>query len=92
MLDICYNYGLDNDAIYNSLKSVCMLFKPKEYTLYCPNTMIGTDDLRYVDNTKYFGITFCKTLKEHKDMIPQMRLLYAKVINCYVFLVIVQLM
>ena len=29
MLDICYNYGLDNDVLFNLLKSVCMLFKPK---------------------------------------------------------------
>ena len=31
MLDICYNYGLDNNVLYNPLKSVCMLFKPKGY-------------------------------------------------------------
>ena len=40
MLDICYNYGLDNDVLFNLLKSVCMLFKPKGYTLYRPNIMI----------------------------------------------------
>ena len=34
MLDICYNYGLDNDVLFNPLKSVCMLFKPKRYKLY----------------------------------------------------------
>ena len=28
MHDICYNYGLDNDVLFNPLKSVCMLFKP----------------------------------------------------------------
>ena len=40
--------------------------------------MTGTEVLKYVDNTKYLGITFCKTLKDDKDMIRQMRLLYAK--------------
>ena len=29
MLDICSHYGLDNDVLFNPLKSVCMLFKPK---------------------------------------------------------------
>ena len=41
--------------------------------------MIGTEVLRYVvNNTKYLGITFCKTTKDDKDMIWQRRLLYAK--------------
>ena len=40
--------------------------------------MIGTEVLKYVDNTKYLEITFCETLKDDKDMIRQMRLLYAK--------------
>ena len=54
--------------------------------------MIGTEVLKYVDNTKYLRITFCETVKDDKDMIPQMRLCMQKVINCYTFLVIVQLM
>ena len=78
MLDICYNYDLDNDVLHNPLKSVCMVFKPKGYKLYRPNIMIGTEVLKYVDNAKYLGITFCETMKDDKDMIPQMRLLYAK--------------
>ena len=62
MLDICYNYGLDNDDLFNPLKSVCMIFKPKGYKLYRPNIMIGTEVLKYVDNTKCLGITFCETI------------------------------
>ena len=92
MLDICSHYGLDNDVLFNPLKSVCMLFKPKGYKLYRLNIMIGTEVFKYVDNTKYLGITFCETVKDDKDMIQQMRLCMQKVINCYTFLVIVQLM
>ena len=55
-----------------------MLFKPKGYKLYRPNIIIDTEVLKYVDNTKYFGITICETMKDDKDMIRQMRLLYAK--------------
>ena len=40
--------------------------------------MVGTEVLKYVENTKYLAITFCETKKDDKDMIPQMRLLYAK--------------
>ena len=78
MLDICYNYGLDNDVLFNLLKSVCMLFKLKGYKLYRSNIKIGTVVLKYVDNIKYLGTTFCEALKDDKDIIRQMRLLYAK--------------
>ena len=40
--------------------------------------MIGTEVLKYFDNTKYLGIIFCETLKDDKDMIGQLGLLYAK--------------
>ena len=43
MIDICYNYGLDNEALLNLMKSICMLFKIKGYKLHRPNTMIGSD-------------------------------------------------
>ena len=48
--------------IFNPVKSVCMLFKPKGYKLCRPNIMIGTEVLKYVDNTKYLGFTFCETI------------------------------
>ena len=28
LLDVCYEYGITNDLLYNPLKSVCMVFKP----------------------------------------------------------------
>ena len=40
--------------------------------------MIGTEVLKYVDNIKYLGITLYETMKDDKDTIRQMRLLYAK--------------
>ena len=32
LLEICYNYGNDND-IFNHVKSVCTVFKPKTYII-----------------------------------------------------------
>ena len=31
-----------------------------------------------INKYRYLGITFCETMKDDKDMIRQMRLLYAK--------------
>ena len=75
---ICYNYGLDNDILFNPLKSVCKQFKPKGYKLYRPNIMIGTEVSKYVDNTKYLGILFYETVTDDKNIIRQMRLLFLK--------------
>ena len=41
--------------------------------------MIGTEVLKYVDNTKYLRVTFCDAMKDKNDMIWQMRRLYAKI-------------
>ena len=84
-------WTLDNDVLFNPLKSECKLFKPIRYKPYRPHIMIDTEVLKYVDNTKYLGITFCKIMKDEKDMIQQMRLLYAKSNKLLRILVIVQL-
>ena len=69
-----------------------MLFKLKGYNLFRSNIIISIEVLKSFDNTKCFGITFGQTLKDDKDNIWQMRFCMQKVINCYAFLVIVQLM
>ena len=53
--------------------------------------MIGTEVLKYVDNIKYLGITFYETMKDDKDTIRQMRLLYAKSNKLLRILIIAQL-
>ena len=35
LVDICYNYGVQNSLIFNPAKSVCVVFKPKKFKLYC---------------------------------------------------------
>ena len=36
LLDVCHNYGAANDIFFNPLKSVCIVYKPKYYKLFCP--------------------------------------------------------
>ena len=75
LLNICHEYGLNNDITFNPIKSVCMVFKPKYYKLYCPVVSIGSEMLEYVMETKYLGILFCH---DDQDMLRQMRTLYTK--------------
>ena len=41
LLDICQEYGVEHDVIYNPLKYICMVFKPDRFSLKCPLVHLG---------------------------------------------------
>ena len=45
LLDICHEYGVEHDVIYNPLKYVCMFFKPDRFSLKCPLVHLGNNVL-----------------------------------------------
>ena len=78
LLDICVDYGLDHDIIFNPNKSVCMVFKPDKFKLYCPRVKIDQAELHYVDSVKYLGYMFNAICSDDDDMLRQMRSLYCR--------------
>ena len=78
LLDVCYEYGTDNDILFNPIKSICTVFKPKGYKLYLPTIFIGQEALKYVFESKYLGSGFSDSKCDDCDMLRQMRSLYAK--------------
>ena len=78
LLDVCYEYGIDNDILFNPIKSVSTIFKPKAYKLYLSAVFIGSDTLKFVKESKYLGFTFSDSKSDDCDMLRQMRLLFAK--------------
>ena len=58
LLDVCYEYGTDNDILFNPINSVCTVFKPKTYKRFTPKVFIGDDALKFTKEAKYFGFTF----------------------------------
>ena len=56
LLDICHEYGVEHDVIYNPLKSVCMVFKPDRFSLKCPLVHVGNNVLEYQEKVKYLGV------------------------------------
>ena len=46
LLDVCYDYGSDNDILFNPIKFVNIIFKLKAYNLYLPPVFIGSDALK----------------------------------------------
>ena len=76
LLDICNDYGVANDITFNTLKSVCLVFRPAK--LFCPRVHIGRAQLEYVYDAKYLGFMFCGNKKDDCVMLRQLRTLYAK--------------
>ena len=55
LLDVCYEYGTGHDIVFNPIKSICTVFKPKGYKLYLPTVFISQEALKYVSESKYLG-------------------------------------
>ena len=72
LLDVCYDYGNDNDILFNPIKSVCTICKPEIYKLYLPPVFIGSDALKYVAESKYLGFSFCDSKQEDNDILHPM--------------------
>ena len=78
LLIVCYEYGIDNDILFNPIKSMCTVFKPKACKLCLPTVFIGSDALKFFKESKYLGFTFSDSKNDDCDMLRQVRLLYAK--------------
>ena len=75
---VCYDYGSDNDILFNPIKSVYTILKPKAYKLYLPPVFIGSDALKYVAESKYLDFSFCDSKQDDNDILRRMRTVYAK--------------
>ena len=55
LIDICYDFSVQNDLSFNSSKSYCMVFKPKSYKLSCLRLYMDNHLLKYTDDIEYLG-------------------------------------
>ena len=51
---------------------------PSFIIYHCPSVNISSEPLRFVNETKYLGFTFCSLNKDDKDILRQMRSVYAR--------------
>lgn len=78
LINICYEFGMEHDIIFNSSKSVCMVTKPKRYRLNIPCMYLGDTLINYVEHVKYLGVFIADSLSDDKDIMRQVRSLYAR--------------
>ena len=90
LINICYDFSIQNNLSFISTKSFCMVFKPRLYNLLCPTFYMNTEILDYAAKIKYLAFTFSSDKKDDNDMLRQMRVFYTK--DYYVCFNVVQLM
>ena len=78
LINICYDYSMQNNLSFNSSKSFCMVFKPRLHKLSSPSLYMSTEKLEYTNSTKYLRFTFSSDKKDDNDMLRQLRILYTK--------------
>ena len=64
MLDVCFDFSLRNDIMFNLVKSVCVTFKPKNSKLSCPSVRLDRNTLEYISQTKYLDFMFNTTAQD----------------------------
>ena len=78
LIDICANYGYENDILFNRSKSVCMVVKPRGRNVSTPLMYLNGDALEYVDSVKYLGVMLSNDMKDDADMNRHLRSFYAR--------------
>ena len=78
ILDVCYDFSITNDIKFNSIKFVCIVFKPKNNKLYCSNVRLDCNILEYISCAKCLDITFNMNSQDNDDMLRQMCTLYIR--------------
>ena len=53
MLDVCFDFSLRNDIMFNPVKSVCVTFKPKNSKLSYPSVRLDSNILEYISQMLY---------------------------------------
>ena len=78
LIDICANYGYENDILFNRSKSVGMVVKPRGRNVSTPLMYLNGDALEYVDSVKYLGVMLSNDMKDDADMNRHLRSFYAR--------------
>ena len=76
LLNTCTEYGLENDIIYNPIKSIALVIKPARFKLKCPDVFLGKHKLEYHVFVKYLGFIIKEIFCDDDDMSRQLRSLY----------------
>ena len=79
LVNMCENFAETHDVIFNSHKSVSMIFRPKGETSYLYDSVyLNNECIKVVSSTKYSGHYLANDLSDDLDIKRQCRQLYAQ--------------
>ena len=78
ILDICYEYGLSHNIMFNESKSVCMHFKQSKQISFEPVIWLGNDKMNFVTKYKYLGHIINCDLTDDNDVQAHVGTFYAR--------------
>ena len=74
LLAICDNYATDNDIIFSTEKSVCMLIHAGSRPRYDPpRVWLSNAPLQYVESFKYLGHIISTNFKDDLDILRELK-------------------
>ncbi len=80
LLNICEEYAISHDILYNEKKSVCMHNQSRKVKFSkLPCLLLNNKPLKYVESYRYLGCIFTNSMCDDLDMDRQRRALYASV-------------
>ena len=79
LVSTCEVYAEKHDVSYNSMKSSCMIFRPKgdKYAI-CDKVYLNNGTIKNVESTKYLGHYISNDLNDNLDIKRQCRQIYAQ--------------
>ena len=78
LADVCVLYGVQNDIVFNPLKSQYVVFEPPSYRTPIPSVFINNDIVPRVNAAKYLGVLLTSNMSDNDEILKQVRGLYAR--------------
>ena len=73
-LELCRAYAGSHDIVYNTMKTVCMLVRPKQSQgRYSTRVRLGNEELSFVEEFRYLGHVKTADCQDDKDIRKQFR-------------------
>ena len=74
-LEVCRAHAEPHDIVYNTLKTLCMLVRPKQSQgRYSTRVRFGDEELSFVDDFRYLGHVMTADCRDDKDVLKQFRI------------------
>ena len=74
LLELCHTYTGPHDIVYNTMKTVCMLIRPKQSQgQFSTRVRLGNEELSFVEEFRYLGHIMTAVSRDDKDIKKQFR-------------------